>query len=368
MKPSPRPLTGALAVAVLLHASLAAAQIYPNKPVRVIVPFAEGGTPDHVSRRPARGDGVQPPGFIRVAAQQLASYPEKPVRVIVPFAPGGGSDITARQVSQKLTEQLGQQFVVDNRGGAGGLIGMEATAKAAPDGYTIMVMSGSFAATPALQQPAFDPINNIIPIAEVGYTPFVLSVHPSLPSRTAKELIALARTKPGQLIYASPGVGSLTHLATELMANMAKIKMISVPYKSTGAAMTDLLSGQCQLIVGSLLPTYPYFETGRLRPLAVTTAKRWYALPNVPTLAETLPGYEVELWFGVMTPKGTPRPVIDRLNSAVNKFLQEPDMKKNLEAQGMVPSGGTPEKFDKRIRGDYERWVRVVREAGIKVQ
>jgi tripartite-type tricarboxylate transporter receptor subunit TctC len=296
------------------------------------------------------------------------TYPAKPVRVIVPFAPGGGSDITARQVSQKLTEQLGQQFVVDNRGGAGGLIGMEVTAKSVPDGYTIMVMSGSFSATPATHMPAFDPINTIIGVVEVGYTPFVLSVHPSLPSKTAKELIALARSKPGELAYATSGVGGLTHLATELMLNMAKISMIAVPYKSTGAAMTDLLSGQCQLIVGSLLPTYPHFETGKLRPLAVTTAQRWYALPKVPTLAETLPGYEVELWFGVMTPKGTPRAIIDRLNGAVNKFLQEPDMKKNLEAQGMVPSGGTPEKFDKRIRGDYERWVKVVREAGIKVQ
>jgi len=296
------------------------------------------------------------------------AYPSKPVRVIVPFAPGGGSDITARQLSQKLTELLGQQFMVDNRGGAGGLIGLEMAAKSAPDGYTVVIMSGSFSATPALQQPAFDPINTIVGVVEAGYTPFVLSVHPSLPSKSAKELIALARSKPGALSYATPGVGSLTHLATELMINMAKIEMVAVPYKSTGAAMTDLLSGQCQLIVGSLLPTLPHFETGRLRPLAVTTAQRWYALPKVPTLEETLPGYEVELWFGMMTPKGTPRAVIDRLNGAINKILQEPEMKKNLAAQGMVPSGGSPEKFNQRIRGDYERWVKVVREARIKAQ
>ena len=307
-------------------------------------------------------------GFAVSFQAAAQTYPAKTVRVIVPFAPGGGSDITARQVSQKLAEQLGQQFVVDNRGGAGGLIGMEMTAKAPPDGYTLMIMSGSFSATPALQQPAFDPINTIIAVVEVGYTPFVLSVHPSVPSKTTKELIALARAKPDELAYATPGVGSITHLATELMLNMAKVKMISVPYKSTGAAMTDLLSGQCQLIVGSLLPILPHVQTGKLRALAVTTAKRWYALPEVPTLAETLPGYEVELWFGVMAPKGTPRPIIDRLNSAVNKFLQEPEMKKNLESQGMVASGGAPEKFDKRIRGDYERWVKVVKAANIKVQ
>ena len=296
------------------------------------------------------------------------AYPAKPVRVIVPFAPGGGSDITARQVAQKLSENLGQQFVVDNRGGAAGLIGMELTAKAPPDGYTIMVMSGSFSATPATHKPAFDPINNIIAVAEVGFTPFVLSVHPSLPSKTTKELIALARSKPGELVFASSGIGGLTHLATELMGTMAKIKMVHVPYKSTGAAMADLLAGRCQLIVGSLLPTLPHFQTGKLRPLAVTTAKRWYSLPNVPTLADTLPGYEVELWFGVMATKGTPRPIIDQLNATVNKFLQEPDMKKNLDAQGMAPSGGAPEKFDKRIRGDYERWVKVVKDANIKIE
>lgn len=293
-------------------------------------------------------------------------YPAKSVRVIVPFAPGGGSDITARQVSQKFTEAFKQQFVVENRGGAAGLIGMEQTAKAAPDGYTIMIMSGSFSATSATHRPAFDPINSIVAVAEVGYTPFVLSVHPSLPSKTTKELIALARSKPGELVYASSGVGGLTHMATELFNSMAKVKMIHVPYKSTGAAMADLLAGRAQLIVGSLLPTLPHFKTGKLRPLGVTTAKRWYSLPDVPTVAETLPGYEVELWFGVMIPRGTPQPVIDQLNGAVNKMVQDADMKKNLEAQGMVPSGGPPAKFAERIRKDYDRWTRVVKEAGIK--
>lgn len=302
------------------------------------------------------------------SATLAQDYPVKPVRVIVPFAPGGGSDITARQVAQKLSEHLKQQFVVDNRGGASGLIGMELTVKSPPDGYTIMVMSGSFAATPATHKPAFDPINNIIPVSEVGYTPFVLSVHPTLPARTAKELIALAKAKPGQLNYVTPGVGSLTHLATELLINMARIDMVGIAYKSTGAALPDLLSGQIQLIVGSLLPTYPHFKTSKLRPLAVTTAKRWYSLPEVPTLGETLPGYEVELWFGVMAPKNTPRPVVDKLNATVNRFLREPDMKKNLETQGMIAAGGTPERFGARIRKDYERWVKVVREQNIKPQ
>ena len=296
------------------------------------------------------------------------AYPAKVVRVIVPFAPGGGSDITARLMSQKLSIALGQQFVVDNRGGAAGLIGMELTAKSPPDGYTLMMMSGSFSATSATHKPAFDPINNIIPVAEFGITPFVLTVHPSLPPRTTKELIAMARAKPGGLTYASSGVGGLTHMATELFLNMAKLKMVHVPYKSTGAAMADLLSGQVPIIVGSLLPIVPHVPTGKLRVLAVTTSERWYSLPKVPTVAETLPGYEVVLWFGAMAPRGTPPAIIERVNTSLNKILQDPDVKKNLEQQGMVPTGGPPENFGKRIRGEYERWVKLVNEAGIKAE
>lgn len=293
-------------------------------------------------------------------------YPSKPVRVIVPFAPGGGSDITARQFSAKLTDYLGQQFAVDNRGGAGGLIGMELTAKAPADGYTIMMMSGSFSATSAVQQPAFDPINNIIAVAEFGYTPFVLTVHPSLPSKSVKELIALARTTKGGLSYAGTGTGGATHLATELFSNMAKIKMVAIQYKSTGAAMADLLSGQVPVIVGSLLPVTPHLKTGRLRALGVTTAQRWHTLPDVPAIAETIPGYEVVLWFGTMTPRGTPQPIIDTLNAGINKALQDPVIKKNLEGAGMTPSGGTPQHFDERIRKDYERWTKVVKDVGLK--
>ena len=306
--------------------------------------------------------------FAAMDASYGQQYPIKPVRVIVPFAPGGGSDITARQFSQKLSEALGQQFLVDNRGGAAGLIGMELTAKAPPDGYTLMMMSASFSASSALNKPAFDPINNIIPVAEFGITPFVLTVHPSVPAKTTKELIALARNTKGGLTFASTGVGSITHLATELFMNMAKIKMVHVPYKSTGAAMGDLLSGQVPIIVGSLLPVTPHLSSGRLRALAVTTAKRWYSLPNVPTLGETLPGYEVELWFGTMAPRGTPQPIIDRINGVVNKALESAEIKKNLEQQGMVPTGGTPQKFGERIRKEYERWLKVVQEANIKAE
>ena len=295
-------------------------------------------------------------------------YPAKPVRVVVPFAPGGGSDITARQVSAKLFEMFKQQFIVDNRGGAAGLIGMEMVAKAPPDGYTILMVSGSFSATAATHRPAFDPVNSIPGVAEFGITPFVLTIHPSLPPKTTKELIALARAKPGDLTYATSGLGGLTHMATELMMSMTKTQMLGVHYKSTGAAMTDLLAGQAPIIVGSLLPVVPHVGTGKLRALGVTTAKRWYSLPNVPTIGETIPGYEVELWFGAMAPRGTPQAVVDTLNGAINKILQDSEMKKNLDSQGMVSTGGTPAKFNERIQNEYQRWIQVVKERGIKVQ
>ncbi len=296
------------------------------------------------------------------------AYPTKVVRVIVPFAPGGGSDITARQVSAKLTEMLKQQFVVDNRGGAAGIIGMEMVAKAPADGYTIMMMSGSFSATSATHRPAFDPVNSIPGVAEFGITPFVLTVHPSLPPKTTKEFIALAKSKPGDLTYVSTGMGGLTHMATELMLSMTGTQMLGVHYKSTGAGMTDLLAGQVPIIVGSLLPVTPHVNSGRLRALGVTTAKRWYSLPNVPTVGESIPGYEVELWFGTMAPRGTPQPIVDTLNSTINKILQEPDMKKNLETQGMTPTGGTAAQFNARIQREFARWVKIVKDRGIKVQ
>jgi tripartite-type tricarboxylate transporter receptor subunit TctC len=312
--------------------------------------------------------GIAAAGIAALTPAHAQQYPTKVVRVIVPFAPGGGSDITARQFSNKLSEFLGQQFIVDNRGGAGGLIGMELTARAPADGYTIMMMSASFAATSAVQKPAFDPINSIVPVAEFGYTPFVVTIHPSLPSKTIKEFISLARTTKGGLSYAGTGTGGATHLATELFSSMAKIKMVAIQYKSTGAAMADLLSGQVPVIVGSLLPVTPHLSSGKLRALAVTTAKRWHTLPNVPTVAETIPGYEVELWFGTMAPRGTPQPIITQLNAAINKAVQSPDVRKTLEADGMIGSNITPEQFGQRIRKDYDRWLKVVKEANIKVE
>ena len=215
-----------------------------------------------------------------VSTASAQSWPAKTVRVIVPFAPGGGADLTARPVSQKLSEALGQQFVVDNRGGAGGAIGMELTARAAPDGYTVMSVSGSFSATAATHKLPYDPFDALIPVVELGYAPNVLVVHPSLPAQTTRELVALARANPGKLVYASTGIGGLTHMATELFANMAGIRMIHVPYKSTGVAMPEILAGQTQIMVAGMLGAQPFYTTGRLRALGVTTAQRWPSMPK----------------------------------------------------------------------------------------
>ncbi len=306
--------------------------------------------------------------LLTVLEAPAQTWPAKPVRVVVPFAPGGGADLTARPVAQKLTEYLGQPFVVENRGGAAGAIGMEIAAKAPPDGYTIMIMSSSYSATPATHKLPIDVFATTTAVAEVGHTPSVLVAHPSLPVRSTRELIDLARARPGQLSYASTGIGGATHLVTELFASMAKIKMVNVPYKSTGLATVDVMSGQCQLMVGSLLGTVNQFRSGKLRALAVTSAQRWYSLPEIPAVAETLPGYETVVWYGVWVPKGTPQPIVERLNATVNRILEDSDIKKWLDKQGMAASGGAPARLEGRAKKDYERWVKVVKERNIRIE
>lgn len=306
--------------------------------------------------------------ILLVSSAFAQTWPAKSVRVIVPFAPGGGADLTARPVSQKLSEALGQQFVVDNRGGAGGAIGMELTAKAPPDGYTLMSVSGSFSATAATRKLGYDPFDALIPVVELGYAPNVLVVHPALPAKSTKELVALARANPGRLVFASTGIGGLTHMATELFGNMAGIKMIHVPYKSTGVAMPELMAGQTQIMVAGMLGAQPFYTSGRLRALAVTTAKRWPSLPELPAIAETLPGYDSGTYYGMFLPKGTPQAIVDRLNAEVNKVLQEDGIKKTLVAQGMAASGGTSAVFTARVKKEYDDWVKVVREAKLKIE
>jgi tripartite-type tricarboxylate transporter receptor subunit TctC len=306
-------------------------------------------------------------GSLLLCATAFAQpYPAKPVKVIVPFAPGGGSDIVARALTTKLTEALGQPFVIENRGGAGGLVGMEAAAKAPADGYTILIMSDSFPVIAATHRPAFDPINSLVPVAQISIAPFGLIVHPGVGANSVAEFIALAKVKPDGFSYGSSGSGGLTHLITEMFAQQAGVRLVHVPYKSTGAALPDFLSGTIQTYAGNVSPLLPHINSGKLKLLAVTNAERWPLLPEVPTIGETLPGFAADPWFGLFVPRGTPAAVIEALNAAVNKLQAEEEIRKNLSGQGMLPKAGTPAAFNAIVRKDYARWQKVVQDIGFK--
>ena len=300
---------------------------------------------------------------------QSQTYPTKSIRIIAPFAPGGGTDLIARVAAQKMTEALGQQTIVDNRPGAGGTLGAELGAKAPPDGYTFTLIAGSYAVNPSLFKLAFDPVNDITPVIQLSQGPFLVVVHPSLPVKNIKELVTLAKAKPGQLTFASSGAGSITQLATELFADMAGIKMIHVPYKGTAPALTDVMAGQVQILFGSVAATLPQMTSGRLRAIAVTTAKRIAAAPNVPTIAEAgVKGYEVILWHGLIGPKGLPKPILDRVNGDLNKALQSKEMQERLAGDGVSAAGGTPDQFTALIKKDIDLWRKVVQKAGVKAE
>jgi len=299
---------------------------------------------------------------------QSQQYPTKPVRIIAPFAPGGGTDFIARLIAQKLTERLGQQVIVENKPGAGGNLGAEFAVKSAPDGYTLLLVAGSYTVNPSLYKLSFDPVNDITPVIQLSQGPFVVAVHPSVPANNLKELIELARRQPDKLSYASAGSGSITHLASELFLDMAKIKVVHIPYKGTGPALNDTIAGSTQLIFGSVSTTLQFIKSGRLRGLAVTTPRRISALPDLPTVAEAgVPGYEVVLWHGLVAPKGVPRPIVDRLNREANEVLKAKDMGDLLATDGVAPAGGTPEQFRAVIKADIGRWRGVVKQANIKV-
>ena len=299
---------------------------------------------------------------------QSQQYPTKPVRIIAPFAPGGGTDFIARLIAQKLTERLGHQVIVENKPGAGGNLGAEFAVKSAPDRYTLLLVAGSYTVNPSLYKLSFDPVNDITPVIQLSQGPFVVAVHPSVPANNLKELIELSRRQPDKLSYASAGSGSITHLASELFLDMAKIKIVHIPYKGTGPALNDTIAGSTQLIFGSVSTTLQFIKSGRLRGLAVTTPRRISALPDLPTVAEAgVPGYEVVLWHGLVAPKGVPRPIVDRLNREANEVLKAKDMGDLLATDGVAPAGGTPEQFRAVIKADIGRWRGVVKQANIKV-
>ncbi len=299
-----------------------------------------------------------------------ADYPVKTVRTIVSYAPGGATDIMARVVAQKLTESLGKSFVVDNQSGAGGVIGDGLVARAAPDGYTLLATSSSFAINPAVvAKLPFDAIKSFAPIGLVAQAPFVLVVHPALPAKSVKDLIALAKARPGNLDYASAGQGTAVHLATELFSSMAGIAMTHIPYKGTGPALVDLLAGQVQLTFANILSAKPYVQSARLRALGVSNSKRSAALPELPTISEAgVPGYEVVSWYGWLAPAGTPQPIVQRLNSEINKMIGAPEVKDRIVANGAEPLGGAAEELGQRIAREIARWRTVVKQSKIRVE
>src|SRR5437870_5880732 len=299
---------------------------------------------------------------------QSQTYPAKPVRIVAPFAPGGGTDFIARLIAQKLTDRLGQQVIVENKPGAGGNLGAEFAVKSSADGYTLLLIAGSYTVNPSIYKLSFDPVNDITPLVQLSQGPFVVAVHPSVPAKTLKELIEYARKEPDKLAYASAGSGSITHLASELFLDMAKIRIVHVPYKGTGPALNDTIAGNTQLIFGSVATSLQFIKSGRLRGLAVTTPQRIPAAPELPTVAEAgVSGYEVVLWHGLVAPKGVPRPIVDRLNREANEVLKAKDMGDLLATDGVAPAGGTPERFRAVIKADIERWRGVVKQANIKV-
>jgi tripartite-type tricarboxylate transporter receptor subunit TctC len=295
-------------------------------------------------------------------------YPNKPVKIVAPFAPGGGSDFIARLIAQKLTEKLGTQFIVENKPGAGGNLGAEQAVRAPADGYTLLLVAGSYTVNPSLYKLTFDPVNDITPIIQFTQGPFIVVVHPSVPAKTLKELIDHAKKQPDKLSYASAGSGSITHLAEALFVDMAGVKIVHIPYKGTGPALNDTIAGNTQLLFGSPSTTIQHVTSGRLRPLAVTTSKRVPALPDVPTIAESgLAGYEVVLWHGLAGPKGLPKDVVTKINAEANQILKVKEMEKLLATDGVAPAGGTPEQFAATIKSDIERWRTVVQKANIKL-
>ncbi len=297
------------------------------------------------------------------------NYPSKPIRFIVPFAAGGGTDFVARIVGQRLNEALGQPLVIDNRGGAGGAIGTDLAAKAAPDGYTLLLGSaGPLAIQPGLSaRLPYDPLRDFAPITLVSSMPYVLLVHPSLPVKSVQELIALARAKPGQLNFGSPGNGTTTHLATELFKMLAKVDVLHVPYKGVAPALADLLAGQVQFMSGDLSTVLPQVKAGRLRALAVTGERRSPNVPELPTIAESgVPGYAASGWFGVLAPAATPRSIITRLNAVIVKGLMNADTRERLVALGGEVVANTPTEFASYLRDDLAKWSKLIKTIGLK--
>ena len=298
------------------------------------------------------------------------SYPTRAIKLVVPSSPGGGTDIVARILGQKLSEQLGQQFVVENRAGAGTVIGNDAVAKSAPDGYTLLMGLSTLAINPSMYAKLpYDALRDFAPISQSVSACNILILHPSVPAKTVVELIALARAKPGILTFGSAGMGTNPHLSGELFKSLARIDMVHVPFKGSGQSIISQVAGEIAANFPSVPTAMPYVKAGRLRGIGVTTLKRVEVLPFVPSIAEAgLPGYEATQWFGLLAPAGTPRPIIDRLYQESSRALRSADMKERMTAEGLEVVGSTPEEFASYIRSETEKWTQVIKAAGIKPQ
>ena len=297
-------------------------------------------------------------------------YPSKPVKLILPFPPGGGTDILGRLIGEQLAVRLGQPVVQENRGGAGGNLGAEAVARAAPDGYTLLLAAPTLAISPALYPKlAYDPLKDLAPIALVATVPNVMITHPSVPARTLQEFIALAKRRPGELNFGSGGAGTSNHLGGELFNMVAGVKLEHVPYKGVNLAMQDVLAGNVQLVFIGIPAAAPHIRAGKLRALAVVAPRRSSALPDVPTAAEAgLPGFEVTTWYGVLAPAGTPRAIIERLNTELARIMLAPELQPRLADMATDPRAGTPEEFGAYLREETAKWGKVIRDAGIRVE
>jgi tripartite-type tricarboxylate transporter receptor subunit TctC len=308
-------------------------------------------------------------GMSSVAAAVAAdSYPQRAVRMIIPYPPGGAGDIVGRMLGTRLTEHLGQQVVIDNRGGGGQLIATQLAAKAEPDGYTLFLASATHGINPGLRKNLpYDTLKDFVPITLVAQSPLVFVAHPSIGVTTIKELIAYAKAKPGQLTYGSSGPGTGGHLSVELLKWMTGTDMVHVPYKGAGPALTDLIGGQLQIICTSPLPAMPHVKSGRLKALAMTSRARSRSYPDIPTVAETLPGYESTLWYALLAPAGTPPAIVKRVHDETVKALKSPDMTEQLQQQGADPVGDTPAQLQQFIQSEIARWTKVIRAAHITV-
>jgi len=321
---------------------------------------------------------IAPAGQAQAAAtdsEQAAStnsgqaYPARPIRMIVPFPPGGSNDIVARVVGQQMTERLGKPVVIDNRGGAGGMIGTETAIHAQPDGYTLLIISVAYAYNPWIHKLNYDPVKAVAPVAQLGTGPNSLVVHPSVPANSVKELIALARAKPGQLNYATAGIGSFQHMSSEMFRIMAGINIVHIPFKGGGPAMLAVIAGQSQISIGSLLQTLPHIRSGKLKPLGTGGARRSPALPDVPTIAEAgVPGYEANNWWGIIAPAGLSPAIVRKLNTEIAAILATPETQKWFLGEGGEAVSRTPDGFGKWILSEMDKWGKVVKQAGIKAE